>query len=115
MNQVRIYRDFPLTATSGDFLIYVSFITVGLGLFAFAYFYFLQAVLSVLVYYCLKFCYSRFKAWRVHMQTKHLDAYRVAIFGSGLAGIDAAIQCQKSGIPFVVFEKNSQVGDGMKT
>jgi NADPH-dependent 2,4-dienoyl-CoA reductase/sulfur reductase-like enzyme len=109
MNQVRIYRDFPLTATSGDFLIYVSFITAGLGLLAFCYYYFFEAALLFFGYYLLKFALGRVKALRLHQQSRQLDAYRVAILGSGLAGIDAAIHCKRNGIPFVMFEKNAQV------
>ncbi len=36
--------------------------------------------------------------------------YRVAVIGTGISGLNTAVQLKRAGIPFVVFEKNPEVG-----
>ncbi|MGO8609155.1 FAD-dependent oxidoreductase, partial [Rhizobium johnstonii] len=38
------------------------------------------------------------------------DGYRVVVIGAGVAGLCAAIRLQGAGIPYVVIEKNEEVG-----
>lgn len=48
---------------------------------------------------------------RVEIDTQSMDAnFRVLIIGSGMSGIVAAIRLQQEGIPFVILEKNSDIG-----
>lgn len=36
--------------------------------------------------------------------------FKVAVIGTGISGLNAAVQLKRAGIPFVVFEKNPEVG-----
>jgi 4-hydroxyacetophenone monooxygenase len=36
--------------------------------------------------------------------------FRVAVIGTGISGLNTAVQLKRAGIPFVVFEKNPEVG-----
>jgi 4-hydroxyacetophenone monooxygenase len=48
---------------------------------------------------------------RVAIDTRAMPAdYRVLIIGSGMSGIAAAIRLQQEGIPFLVLEKNAEIG-----
>jgi 4-hydroxyacetophenone monooxygenase len=51
----------------------------------------------------------RAPAWRKAEVAPDTD-FRVAIIGSGMSGILAAHRLQQAGVPFVVLEKNSEVG-----
>jgi 4-hydroxyacetophenone monooxygenase len=48
---------------------------------------------------------------RVHIDTAGIDAnFKVLIIGSGMSGILAAIRLQQAGIPFLMVDKNPEIG-----
>jgi len=48
---------------------------------------------------------------RVDIDTSRMDAeFRVIVIGSGMSGILAAVRLQQQGIPFIVLEKNREIG-----
>ncbi|PLW70669.1 flavin-containing monooxygenase [Pseudohalioglobus lutimaris] len=50
-------------------------------------------------------------ARRVHIDTTSMATdFRVVIIGSGMSGIVAAIRLQQEGIPFLILEKNPEIG-----
>ena len=50
-------------------------------------------------------------AQRVPIDSSAMDAdFRVLIIGSGMSGILAAIRLQQAGIPFLIVEKNAEIG-----
>jgi len=53
---------------------------------------------------------SRTVVWRRDSESLQRDRHRVTIIGAGLAGICAAVQLKNAGIPFVIVEKNANVG-----
>jgi 4-hydroxyacetophenone monooxygenase len=48
--------------------------------------------------------------WTGGKPPKNVDDYKVAVIGTGIAGLNVAVQLKRAGIPFVVFEKNPEVG-----
>lgn len=48
--------------------------------------------------------------WRQKPDPKFLDEFKVVIVGAGFAGLCAAIRLKQMGIPFVVLEKNAEIG-----
>lgn len=48
--------------------------------------------------------------WTTPPSRERLDAFNVIVIGSGLGGLNAAIQLRRAGIPFTVIEKNPDVG-----
>jgi 4-hydroxyacetophenone monooxygenase len=50
-------------------------------------------------------------ARRVHIDTSGMAPdFRVLIIGSGMSGIAAAVRLQQEGIPFLILEKNEEIG-----
>ncbi len=49
-------------------------------------------------------------SWREEPSPDRLDDFSVAVIGSGMGGLIAAVQMKRIGIPFTVYEKNSAVG-----
>ncbi|MEH6403585.1 MAG: NAD(P)/FAD-dependent oxidoreductase [Sneathiella sp.] len=48
--------------------------------------------------------------WRQKPKQAALDAFKVIIIGAGISGICAGIHLKRAGIPFVILEKNDNVG-----
>jgi 4-hydroxyacetophenone monooxygenase len=48
--------------------------------------------------------------WTKADTPKEITTFEVVVIGSGLAGVNAAIQLDQAGFPFVLFEKNAGVG-----
>lgn len=48
--------------------------------------------------------------WEHPPSPEQLAKFKVAIIGAGLSGLNAAVQLKRAGIPYVVIEKNSEVG-----
>jgi len=48
--------------------------------------------------------------WRQRPPAERLAAFRVGIIGAGLGGLCIAIRLEQAGIPYVIFEKNDEVG-----
>ena len=48
--------------------------------------------------------------WPATPTSEQLANFTVGIIGTGLSGLNAAAQLKRAGIPFVVFEKNPEVG-----
>jgi 4-hydroxyacetophenone monooxygenase len=48
--------------------------------------------------------------WQREQSVLPINDFRVAIIGAGLAGICAAVRLKEMGIPFVILEKNDNVG-----
>jgi 4-hydroxyacetophenone monooxygenase len=46
----------------------------------------------------------------VELDPKEAAGFKVGIIGTGLSGLNAAVHLKRAGIPFVVFEKNPEVG-----
>ncbi len=53
---------------------------------------------------------TRAVRWRRNPETLPIDGFRVAVIGAGLAGICAGVRLKELGIPFVILEKNDNVG-----
>ena len=49
-------------------------------------------------------------SWPAAPTAQQLANFRVGIIGTGLSGLNAAAQLKRAGVPFVVFEKNPEVG-----
>ena len=48
--------------------------------------------------------------WKAPPAADKRQGFTVGIIGSGLSGLDAAVHLKRAGIPFVVLEKNAEVG-----
>jgi 4-hydroxyacetophenone monooxygenase len=48
--------------------------------------------------------------WPARPTPQQLAGFKVAVIGTGLSGLNAAVQLKRAGIQFVVLEKNSEVG-----
>ena len=48
--------------------------------------------------------------WPAPPTSEQLAKFTVGIIGTGLSGLNAAAQLKRAGIPFIVFEKNPEVG-----
>ncbi|HWK65822.1 MAG TPA: NAD(P)/FAD-dependent oxidoreductase [Rhizobiaceae bacterium] len=48
--------------------------------------------------------------WRRKPGTEKLAAFKVVIVGAGFSGIAMAVRLQEAGIPYVIIEKNAEVG-----
>ena len=53
---------------------------------------------------------TRAVRWRKDPATLALDRFKVVVIGAGFSGLCAAIRLQEAGIPFVVLEKNDDIG-----
>ena len=54
--------------------------------------------------------WARSLQWRREPPADRLANFSVAVLGTGLGGLNAAVQLKRAGIPFTVFEKNHGVG-----
>ena len=54
--------------------------------------------------------WARSLTWTQNPPTDRLSSFRVAVIGAGMGGLNAGVQLKRAGIPFTVFEKNSDVG-----
>ncbi|NNL87036.1 MAG: NAD(P)/FAD-dependent oxidoreductase [Myxococcales bacterium] len=54
--------------------------------------------------------WARGLEWSRPPSPEKLESFSVTIIGAGMGGLNAAIQLQRAGIPFQVFEKNEGVG-----
>ena len=54
--------------------------------------------------------WSRGVKWQGGEAPKAAAAFKVAVIGTGICGLNVAVQLKKAGIPYVVFEKNPEVG-----
>jgi cation diffusion facilitator CzcD-associated flavoprotein CzcO len=94
-------EDFPLKDSYVDGFIIAFMVSCVVAFLSFAY-YFPIPVLTLI-------------GWYYWFHTKNfpanlVDNYKVAIIGTGFSGLNAAIECKNAGIPFVVFERNSEIG-----
>ena len=48
--------------------------------------------------------------WQGGTPPKNTENFKVAVIGTGISGLNVAVQLKQAGIPFVVFEKNPEVG-----
>lgn len=48
--------------------------------------------------------------WTGGIAPENRRAFRVAVIGTGITGLNVAVQLKRAGIPFVVLEKNPEVG-----
>lgn len=48
--------------------------------------------------------------WQGGTPPRAVDNFKVAVIGTGICGLNVAVQLKRAGIPFVVFEKNAEVG-----
>jgi 4-hydroxyacetophenone monooxygenase len=53
---------------------------------------------------------ARSVPWRRPVPQDRLDHFRVVIVGAGLSGICMGIKLHEAGIPFIIYEKNPEVG-----
>src|SRR5690606_5095409 len=49
-------------------------------------------------------------SWPKPPTPEQLEKFTVAIIGTGLSGLNAAVQLKRAGVKFVVLEKNPEVG-----
>jgi 4-hydroxyacetophenone monooxygenase len=54
--------------------------------------------------------WARSHVWQATPDSKRLADFSVTIVGAGMAGLNAALQLQRAGIPYVMIEKNHGVG-----
>ncbi len=54
--------------------------------------------------------WARALNWPAPPPPDRLNHFKVAVIGAGLGGIGAAVQLKRAGIPYVVIEKNAEVG-----
>jgi 4-hydroxyacetophenone monooxygenase len=54
--------------------------------------------------------WARSLEWSATPDRKRLEDFRVLVIGAGMGGLNAALQLKRAGIPYTVFEKNSDVG-----
>jgi len=48
--------------------------------------------------------------WAGEKPPENRNNFKVAVIGTGISGLNVAVQLKRAGIPFVVFEKNPEVG-----
>ncbi len=54
--------------------------------------------------------WARGVKWAGGAKPKAADNFHVAVIGTGISGLNVAVQLKHAGIPFTVFEKNPEVG-----
>ena len=54
--------------------------------------------------------WARGVRWRGGERPESCDDFQVAVIGTGITGLNVAVQLKRAGIPFVVLEKNPEVG-----
>ncbi len=54
--------------------------------------------------------WARGLEWHDEPDEVRRENFRVAVIGTGLSGLNAAVHLKRAGIPFVAFEKNADVG-----
>ncbi|MDP3550766.1 MAG: NAD(P)/FAD-dependent oxidoreductase [Novosphingobium sp.] len=54
--------------------------------------------------------WARSLVWPATPSPEALNGFSVAVIGAGMGGLGAAVQLQRAGIPFVILEKNDDVG-----
>lgn len=54
--------------------------------------------------------WARGVRWKVGRPPKNRENFKVAVIGTGICGLNVAVQLKRAGIPFVVIEKNPEVG-----
>lgn len=54
--------------------------------------------------------FARGIEWKKKPEQERIDAFKVVVIGTGLSGLNAAVYLKRAGIPFVVLEKNPEVG-----
>ena len=54
--------------------------------------------------------WARGLEWHEQPAPQKREGFRVAVIGTGLSGLNAAVHLKRAGIPFVAFEKNADVG-----
>lgn len=54
--------------------------------------------------------WARGVRWSGGKPPKNIENFKVAVIGTGISGLNVAVQLKRAGIPFVVIEKNPEVG-----
>ncbi len=54
--------------------------------------------------------WARGVRWSEQQPPENVSDFKVAVIGTGICGLNVAVQLKRAGIPFVVFEKNPEVG-----
>lgn len=54
--------------------------------------------------------WARGLEWHDEPDARRRESFRVAVIGTGLSGLNAAVHLKRAGIPFIAFEKNADVG-----
>ncbi|TVV75750.1 flavin-containing monooxygenase [Sphingomonas solaris] len=54
--------------------------------------------------------WARGVEWKAGAAPAARSGFKVAVIGTGISGLNVAVQLKRAGIPFVVFEKNADVG-----